>query len=919
MKIKLSLRLFITFLILSLLAYSLPVVAINKLNIDKNLMISPQILEKFTELPVNDVIIELKSQPLSSYMQYKDSIKDKEVRLTLAKNNLIKEHKHFSTFIDRYLRDTKIKFEYFNVLNGFSIKTTAKDLKKIRENPTIKNIYGVNEYYLHREFSVPAVHAPEVWELKDKDGNPITGKGILVGVIDTGIDYWHADLGGGIGPDYKVKGGYDFAEMNAIPYDSLISFHGTHVAGIIAGIGEAGSAVGNPVPKGVAPEASLMAYKVYGAGRKSTGGDAIIAALDRSVADECDVVNLSLGKYYGWTEDPLSLACDNASKAGVIVVASAGNDGRRDSDYNKFPISSPSSGEDVISVAACDESEKDGFDVLLDSEKFSIYGSLMVYSPPLPAGEEFDIVSIPGVGRPTDFEGIDVAGKAVMIKRGELSFKEKNINAKNAGASVAIVYNNVPGLFGGTLEESDAYIPMLAISKEDGEKLLKVIQEIETPKIQIKFEKYNNLGLMASFSSEGPTPDLKLKPDLTAPGYNVLSSAPQDAYAYASGTSMSAPHVSGGAALMKQLHPDWSPKEIKSLLTNYSEKLIDPATSSPYSVFLQGAGRMNLINSSNGYIVSDPVSLSFKDMKKDSQKEATFTLKNKGDKLSNINITTEDETEGVLISIEPDNFTLGPNEEEVVKITLSITPNNALKKGYNEFSLKVNCDGNDKMHIEAMFYYGEFNEMDYVLLSFTYPTVAISPNYDNSGDYNYFYFLSPNMVDGVEVDLFDAEGENYIGVLTYGRERYGSGFFGVPFDGFVNGKDLPDGMYTFKPYLLPIGKDFKDSKNWVSGRSSKVIIDRVAPKLELKIKKNPNEDSIYVSGNITDSNLSLGVFLYYEIDDEDIRLINVRDDGSFSFNVPYTKDNFWVRFTAQDLAGNTTSIKKRIPLDLPAP
>jgi len=90
----------------------------------------------------------------------------------------------------------------------------------------------------------------------------------------------------------------------------------------------------------------------------------------------------------------------------------------------------------------------------------------MVYSPPLPEGEEFELVAIPGIGNISDYEGLDVTGKAVLIKRGDLSFKEKNLNAKNAGAAVAIVYNNVSGLFGGTLGESDSYIPMLALAKK---------------------------------------------------------------------------------------------------------------------------------------------------------------------------------------------------------------------------------------------------------------------------------------------------------------------------------------------------------------------------------------------------------------------------------------------------------------------
>jgi hypothetical protein len=294
-------------------------------------------------------------------------------------------------------------------------------------------------------------------------------------------------------------------------------------------------------------------------------------------------------------------------------------------------------------------------------------------------------------------------------------------------------------------------------------------------------------------------------------------------------------------------------------------------------------------------------------------KESNFTLKNKDNSPKNIKITSNQlDYEGVSVSINPDNFSIKPDEEINVTVTLNIASDNNIPRGYNEFSLNISYDDNSKMHIEAMYYYGDFKQMDYVLESFSYPTLAISPNNDDSGDYNYFYFLSPNIVDGYEVDLFDDKGKQQLGVLTYGRERIGSGFFRVKFDGTVNGRLLNDGIYTFRPYLLPIGKDYKQSTNWVTGKEAKVLIDRVPPKIDISMEKNPNEKSIHVSGKITDNNESLGLYLYYEIDDEDFTLANVKSDGTFSFNIDISPDNFWIRFTAQDLAGNTTMIKKSI-------
>ena len=117
MNFKLSVKFSISLLVIILLGYSLPVVAINTNN-DKNLVVSPQILEKFTELPVNSIIVELKSEPLSTYAHYVTS-KDGLERIALAKNNLINEHKYFSSFINKNLSSTKVKYEYFNVFNGF--------------------------------------------------------------------------------------------------------------------------------------------------------------------------------------------------------------------------------------------------------------------------------------------------------------------------------------------------------------------------------------------------------------------------------------------------------------------------------------------------------------------------------------------------------------------------------------------------------------------------------------------------------------------------------------------------------------------------------------------------------------------------------------------------------------------------------
>jgi minor extracellular serine protease Vpr len=876
----------------------------------------PQELEHYaSDTDKLHLMVELKSPPLSVFSQ---KVKDQlfaSYRKDLYSKMLDKERAQVLNDLKKRSSECQVKFEYKVLFHGFSLSTDSAGFSFLSTHPEVAQIYGLNEYYQHREYSVPAVSAPEIWDLVDSKGQPLKGKDMLVGIIDTGIDYWHGDLGGGFGKKadgtyYKVRGGFDFADMNPIPNDGNLSFHGTHVAGIVAGIGEAGVATGSPIARGVAPEASLMAYKVFASGRRSTGGDAIAMALEQAVIDGCDVVNLSLGKFFGWTEDPLSLLCDRASDAGVIVVASAGNDGLRNSEVNLFPIASPSSGLNVISVASSDETLKPSFVLeLSNNEKAGSFpGQMLVYSPPLLEKQHLPCILLDGYGMEEDFETMEVEGKVVLLKRGGNSFREKTLNAMKAGAIALIIINNVPGLFGGTLGEAGDYIPVMAISKEDGDIIAQLLETC--PNSTLNFS-YAQLATMSSFSSQGPSPDYYLKPDMTAPGSAVLSSAPNQSYAYASGTSMSAPHVAGGAALMKQLHPGWTPKEIKSLLANYSDILLEPQTQKPISVYRQGAGRMNLLRSSQASVISDPVSLSYFYVKENTSPESTFTLSNKGEASVKLSFETQTDHPAYQIEITPTNINLAPGDSINISTRLKVAEDQDLEPGRREFRIKVSYD-QQQMSIPGIFHYGEETPMDLTLRAFSYPTLALSPNDDGSGDQNYFYFMSPHLIDGIQVNLYDHSATQNLGVLSYVRARMGAGYFRVTFSGKLMGRDLADGMYTFKSFILPKGADYLDKNQWKEGKSSKVLIDRVPPELNLNMTKK-DRNQIEIEGKIEDNEASLGVFLYYEIDDEIFDMVQLEPDRSFKATIPVSEDNFFIRFTAQDLAGNTTKLKRRIP------
>jgi len=356
---------------------------------------------------------------------------------------------------------------FTRLLNGLAVTLRRRDVAVLQRLPGVSRVSPDTPIYASLTESVPLIGAPQVWQMHDAQDRPVTGQGIRVAVIDSGIDYTHPDLGGCLGADCRVIGGYDFIGRDQDPWDD--NGHGTHVAGIIAANGQA---------RGVAPQARLLAYKVLNA-RGSGWGGYVIAALDKAAdpdgdpatPDAVDVVNLSLGgSTAGSPTDPQARAVDAAVEAGIVVVVSTGNNG-------------PARGS----------------------------------------------VTTPGTAR-----------QAITV---------------------------------GDTDKSDA---------------------------------------LDEASSRGPDEQfVMLKPDILAPGMEIVSTVPEDGangdpsrYLSLSGSSMAAPHVAGGAALLRQLHPDWSPARIKANLMN-TAKVLD------LLVFDQGAGRVQLAQAASAPLVAEPASLFF--------------------------------------------------------------------------------------------------------------------------------------------------------------------------------------------------------------------------------------------------------------------------------------------------------------------
>lgn len=591
--------------------------ALEQLDAKPSFTISPDINTNSPELV--KVIVEFEQAPVKIEVM-KQAAKGKKLSSSAANEKVKESHKAFKEHVQslksqknvsKYkAEDVNITREYTNAINGVAMTLPGVAVQDLLQSGVVKRIF--KDYEVKVE---PPVKTKEAIDPKMADSIPqigvdklhaenITGKGIKVGVLDTGVDYNHPDL------KDAYKGGYDFIDNDADPmettYEDWIKAgkptslgyvyytnHGTHVAGTIAA--QKKNNVDYAV-KGVAPEVDLYAYRVLGPwGGGNTAG--ILAGIDKAIADGMDVINMSLGAQ---TNDPLyatSVAVNNAMLSGLVAVVAAGNSGP-----NEKTLGSPGTAALGISVGASDVSMTiPTFNGSVSAERFENMQLLgKDFSDKLEdlQGQSLPIV-FAGLGKPADFTGKDVSGKLALMERGEITFDEKIKNAKNAGAKAVIVYNNVDGQIPAYLGEAVGLIPSFRLSKADGERL-KGLGEVS-----FKFETLSNTKTegdhLADFSSRGPVNgNYDIKPDVVAPGVSIFSTAPEyindpqdginysNAYVRLSGTSMATPHVTGTAALILQEHPDYTPFDVKAALMNTSDDL-----NGKYSVYEVGSGRID--------------------------------------------------------------------------------------------------------------------------------------------------------------------------------------------------------------------------------------------------------------------------------------------------------------------------------------
>ncbi|KAG6053955.1 hypothetical protein E4U17_004218 [Claviceps sp. LM77 group G4] len=539
----------------------------------------------------------------------------------------------------------KLEFELFNGLSFqlHDLKTAKEKVAKYAAMPAVKAVHPVMLYDMpnpkiewiapkdstfehsgvaSRAEEGPDTFSPHVMTQVDKlRAKGITGQGIKIAVVDTGIDYLHPALGGCYGKDCLVSFGHDFVGDAYIGTNTPVpdedpmdcAGHGTHVAGITAAQNNSFGFTGT------APGVSLGAYRVFGCSG-NVGNDVLIAAFNKAYQDGADIITASIGGPSGWSGDPWAVVVSGIVDKGVPCVLAAGNSGQ----VGAFYASAAANGQHVSAIASFDNAQLPYF---LYVPKFQIDDG-----PEQSFGYERSQTS--------DWDGVNLPAWA-----------------STKGAKYILVYNNAPGTFEIDLGpiHLGAVTAVSMIDDKTGETFIKALKDGK--KLTFKMVRPDNAeqwvrtdndtvsgGAVSAFSSWGPTFEMNTKPQYGAIGGHVLSTylRAKGSYAVQSGTSMACPQAAGIIALIRQVRGAITPQEIEDLLSSNSNPQLFNDGTKFYDYLApvpqQGAGLVQAYDAACSTALLSSSSLSFNDTDYFA-KSLNFTLRNTDKEPSTYNIT----------------------------------------------------------------------------------------------------------------------------------------------------------------------------------------------------------------------------------------------------------------------------------------
>lgn len=770
------------------------------------------------------------------------------------------------------------RFAFNTLWNGLSIQVNASQLGTLSRIPGVKAIYPVETIRIPE---TSAAANPEMATALAMTGADVaqselgyTGAGIKVAVMDTGIDYDHPDLGGCFGPGCRVAYGYDFvgdafnADPSSASYNPIATpddfpddcnGHGSHVAGIV---GANGTVVG------VAPEVTFGAYRVFGC-EGSTTADIMIAAMERALADDMDVLNMSIGSAFQWPQYPTAQAASRLVNKGMVVVASIGNSGAN----GLYAAGAPGLGDKVIGVASFDNTH-----VALNTFTISPDNTSIGYAPaagaPLPPTSGTYPMARTGTTATLDDACNAVApapgsltGMVVLIRRGTCTFYEKAFNAQQAGAVAVVLYNNSAGRFSPTVAGTPAItIPVVAISDTEG---ALINSRLASGTVDMTWtEGFGTFinptgGLISSFSSYGLSPDLALKPDIGAPGGLILSTYPLEngGYATISGTSMASPHVAGAAALLLQARPNTPAQAVRGILQNSADPKNwwgNPGLGFLDNVHRQGAGMLDIDDAILSTTTVSPAKIATGEGEAGPYFQ-TLTIENNG-----ASDVTYDLSFVNALSTGANTFTVGFNLSNAsvafsaasvtvpaggsASVNATINPATAPVGGqYGGYIVFTPQGGGQTYRVPFAGFIGDYQSKQVLTAGgFGFPLLGWSPDGVNFGvagagdvftlqgfDMPYFLVHLDHQSRLFRVEIFAQKGKNWHRAYNeeyMPRNSTSTGFFAFPFDGYtMNGNKVnmvPDGTYYAKISVLKANGDSNNPAHWETWTSPMFVIDR---------------------------------------------------------------------------------------------
>ena len=741
-----------------------------------------------------DVIVQLSAAPAATNGSV--SANSSSAEIEQASKEVIANQASIKEKV-KAITNQAIGKSYGYVVNGFATKAKVKDIQKLRNIPGVKSVTLAKVYYANDSSADDMANVSTVW-----NNYKYKGEGTVVSIIDTGIDPNHKDLR--LSDDSKAKltkdkvnaftkeTGYGRYFTDKVPYghnysdnndnitdDNPSEQHGMHVAGIVAANGTAANSVNSVV--GVAPEAQLLAMKAFSNSDSSASTDStsIIGAIDDSAKLGADVLNMSLGSVSGQQneDDPEVAAVERATKKGTAAVISAGNSGTSNSEtegvnkaYYGNPdmetLGSPGTARSATTVASAENTKATTDGVTITSAD----GKTTIVNPEatqLSEGtdraffndKKFYVVKDKngklGTGAAKQYPSA-VKGKIAIVKRGDLTFTDKQKYAQEAGAAGLIIVNNKPGDMTGM--SLTAGFPTAGLSASAGEELVKYVETHpdEALKVSIVVQALNNSArqtdLMSDFTSYGPASNLAFKPDISAPGGHIWSTQNNNGYTNMSGTSMASPFIAGTQALVSQTMNDkngafyttyqkMSPEErtafIKTLEMNTAS--IQPDISHDNVIVSprrQGAGFINAqatiqalaknpstVVSSDGYPGVELKSFKNRNLKfqvkftNRTNKPLTYKLENNG-KDSDV-YTSATDGSAVLYDKKIDGASIKASGDVVVpanstkELTLTLTlPANFNENQYVEGFLTFNGSDSSQLRLPYMGFFGDWASSD---------------------------------------------------------------------------------------------------------------------------------------------------------------------------------------------------------------